>query len=453
MPSFELPEQPVKLTVSLVRKIAEECRATPPTRRRDIRDAEQPGLTLRVYPSGALSWAARYNVKGDKVPKDPTLGPADASTLTAKAIEELRQRVAEIRRTAAQGRDLLSEERQAQLERRAIQEAADSRLRVRDAVQLFLREYRGKSRGRVLSQASVKGYRAMAHRLIAVCGDLWVDQLTGDKAMRPARQLEKDGKMAAAHAYSVALGTALRWLGKRKVVPLHLHLEIERAGSIGRRERVLEKHDMADLLTAARQLGYPWQGVVELLIYTGARVAEIAELRVAEVRLDEGMLLLPADRTKSRREHAIPLTARTRAIVEAALAQRPEKSPFVFSTTGNTTVSGFSKMKARLDDLMVVARARRAGREQATADDLVEAWVLHDLRRSLRTAASACGVDFEIKELLLGHVPAALTATYDRYTYLTERRAALEAVERRYDGFEAAARGEPGAKVVALRAG
>ena len=80
------------------------------------------------------------------------------------------------------------------------------------------------------------------------------------------------------------------------------------------------------------------------------------------------------------------------------------------TTAGKRPVSGFSKAKARLD--------RLSG---------VEGWTLHDLRRSAATHMARLGVAQEHIERVLGHVIEGVAGTYNRYSYLPEKRAALDA--------------------------
>ena len=89
---------------------------------------------------------------------------------------------------------------------------------------------------------------------------------------------------------------------------------------------------------------------------------------------------------------------------------------FVFSTTaGAKPISGFSKMKRRLDDLL----AEELGAQP-------QPWCLHDIRRTFRTNLSALPVTEEVRERLLAYAQDELSATYNRYDYLDEKRRALE---------------------------
>ncbi len=55
-----------------------------------------------------------------------------------------------------------------------------------------------------------------------------------------------------------------------------------------------------------------------------------------------------------------------------------------------------------------------------------EAFTAHDLRRTFRTRVVTLGVDRDIAERLLNHrVSSAVERTYDRYSYLDEKRETL----------------------------
>ena len=53
-------------------------------------------------------------------------------------------------------------------------------------------------------------------------------------------------------------------------------------------------------------------------------------------------------------------------------------------------------------------------------------WTLHDLRRTAKTLMVRAGVRPDISERVLGHVIAGVEGTYDRHSYVDEKRDALE---------------------------
>jgi len=116
---------------------------------------------------------------------------------------------------------------------------------------------------------------------------------------------------------------------------------------------------------------------------------------------------------------------------------------YVFSTNGRTPVSGWSKVKRRLDALM----------EEELGHALTKPWRLHDLRRTCAATMARIGVNIVVTEKLLNHaggMSGGIVAVYQRYDYEPERRAAFEAYER---FLRTVLDGTEGDNVVSLRKG
>jgi len=63
-----------------------------------------------------------------------------------------------------------------------------------------------------------------------------------------------------------------------------------------------------------------------------------------------------------------------------------------------------------------------------------EAFDLRDIRRTCKTMLPGMGVSKDVRAQLLSHELSGVQAAhYDRYEYITEKRNALEARERRLD--------------------
>ncbi|MFD0460573.1 site-specific integrase [Microvirga aerilata] len=157
-------------------------------------------------------------------------------------------------------------------------------------------------------------------------------------------------------------------------------------------------------------MGQPFGPLFRLLLLTGCRLSEIAEMTRSELSDDLSTLHLPGNRTKNGRPHVVYLSPLAREVLKSV---KPiEGCPYVFSTNGRTPVSGFSKAKARLDSLMTV-----------------QDWRLHDLRRTAATGMAGLGVPPHIVEAALNHVSGAkagVAGTYNVEAYTVERKEALE---------------------------
>jgi integrase len=114
---------------------------------------------------------------------------------------------------------------------------------------------------------------------------------------------------------------------------------------------------------------------------------------------------------------------------------RPEGQDFVFTTTGKTHVSGFTKAKAALDNAAKVTD-----------------WRLHDFRRTGVSALAGLGIDSIVADKLLAHQAGKLSGVarvYQRHDFAAERASALEAWAAHV--LRCADKGSEANNVVALR--
>jgi integrase len=144
---------------------------------------------------------------------------------------------------------------------------------------------------------------------------------------------------------------------------------------------------------------------------TGARREEIGQLRWSELDADSASINLRGARTKNAQPHTIPLST----VMSSLLNDVPRigVSDYVFTTNGKTPVSGWSRVKDRLDQVA-----------------LIDPWRLHDLRRTVATGMQKLGVGLQVIEAVLGHVSgsrAGVVGVYQRHSFDAEKRAALEA--------------------------
>jgi integrase len=165
------------------------------------------------------------------------------------------------------------------------------------------------------------------------------------------------------------------------------------------RERVLADWELRLAYGAAGGLGEPFGPLVRLLILTGQRLKEVAWAQWSELDRAEALLRIPSERAKNGRATDVPLSDLTIAELDTlAGGHEWPRQGLVFTTTGSTPVSGFSKAKRHLDAAMKrIASAEGEGRS-------IDQWQYHDLRRTFATGMQRLGVRFEVTEAILNHV-------------------------------------------------
>jgi integrase len=99
-----------------------------------------------------------------------------------------------------------------------------------------------------------------------------------------------------------------------------------------------------------------------------------------------------------------------------------------WSYTRITDVSSAKQVKARL---LIPFKANESVDAYLLA---MQPWVVHDLRRTMRTHLSALPVQDLVRELVIAHARAGMHKIYDQFAYLDEKREALQLWEKRLRG-------------------
>jgi integrase len=186
---------------------------------------------------------------------------------------------------------------------------------------------------------------------------------------------------------------------------------------IGKKEPRTEILDDSLLRAAWRvavKLGYPYGSIYQLLMLLGLRRSEVAEATWSEIDLGKKIWAIPAKRTKSNAAHVVPLSADAMKVLEAL--PRFHEGDFIFSLKfGRKPVNAFSRAKRIFDKALKVELGTKPNH-----------FVIHDIRRTVRTGLSALPVSDLVRELVIGHTKPGLHKVYDQYSYLNEKRYCLE---------------------------
>jgi integrase len=175
------------------------------------------------------------------------------------------------------------------------------------------------------------------------------------------------------------------------------------------RDRVLSAAELKTIWNAL-PLGSDYRDILRLLILTGSRRAEIGNLAWSEIS-PEGVITVPAVRSKNGQEHRIPLSAPALAILEAR--QRVDGRDLIFGR-GEGGFNGWSACKTRLDAALGTGMAL---------------WTVHDVRRTVSTQMHELGVEPHIVEAVLNHVSGhrrGVAGRYNHAIYAAPKRAALD---------------------------
>ncbi|MEX2151279.1 MAG: integrase family protein [Steroidobacteraceae bacterium] len=206
-----------------------------------------------------------------------------------------------------------------------------------------------------------------------------------------------------------------------------------------RRSTYVKPHQLRDwfrAVEALREGGEDSQGALvadylELLILTGLRRGEAAQLRRADVDL-EGRTLTVRD-SKNREDHTLPLSDRLLELMRRRLGQAdPEATAYVFPGDG---ARGY------------LVEPRRPIRKVIDASDVQ--FSLHDLRRTFATIAEGLDISaYSLKRLLNHKMRSDVTAGY----VVTDVERLRKPMQQITDNMLVHAGLRPGAEVIALEA-
>jgi integrase len=220
--------------------------------------------------------------------------------------------------------------------------------------------------------------------------------------------IEQRGAPVAANKALKAIKTFLRWCVGRAVLDQSPAEGVPLPSKEVARDRVLDDSELAQVILAARKIGGPYGGIVELLALTGQRREEVAGLQWEELNLAQRIWTLPKSRTKNEKAHVIHLSEQSMAVLTGA----DWPAPYMFSLLGTKPFQEFSRAKRRLDELSGVT-----------------GWRLHNLRRSCVSGMARLGIAPHIADKILNHqagIISGVAAVYQRHDFLAERRTAVE---------------------------
>jgi integrase len=236
-------------------------------------------------------------------------------------------------------------------------------------------------------------------------------------------------------AMGAALSKMFAWLVEHRRITTNPALGMYKPPAPDARDRVLSGIEIRWFWQACDELGEPFGALLKLLLLTGCRRDEVADMTHGELSDGGSVWTIPGQRTKNGRPHVAYLPPLAREII-AGLPKVEGRAGFLFTTIGTRPVSGWSKIKLRLDALML-----KAAKQDGAG---ITPWRLHDLRRTAVTGMGELGIRPDVVELVVNHLSGhrgGIAGIYNRSELMPERRAALERWSQHVVGIVS---GEPG---------
>jgi integrase len=374
-------------------------------------DSGSAGFGVKVTPKGRKVFIVLYRTggAGSKLRKY-TIGVYGRVTLHQARVAAQKVFAAKL-----EGRDLAAEKREAK--RRVV---AD---RVEDLLETFIVQHLSQNRSS----------REISRLLRREVGKPWagrsIHEITKRDVVEVVCAIEHRGAPGSANKALKSVKTFLRWCVGRAVLDQSPAEGVPLPRKEVARDRVLTDEELAQVIIAARNIGGPYGGIVELLALTGQRREEVARLRWEELDLVQQIWTLPKSRTKNAKAHVVHLSRHSLTLLKST----DRRAGFVFSSDGAKPFNVFSRAKRHLDQLSGVT-----------------GWRLHDLRRTCVSGMARLGIAPHVADKILNHQAGTISgvaAVYQRHEFLAERKEALDKWGKHVAHIVAEASGELRGKV------
>ncbi len=412
-------------------------------KRLELWDEQTPGLCLRVSDTGKKVWVWRYRTLDGRQPR-LTLGDFSAK----HGLRWARDQVEEMRVRVRKGADPAAELRKAKAQARAatvrtFDDLADAYLKACEAGQWQPKKKRQRTR-------TIEDERGILRRHIRpAIGKLRLEDVTRPVVRKFLRSMVDRGIHAQTNRAQATVRQCFAFAISEELpgVTYNPATGFSPLGNQSPRARTLTDAELKALWCALVDpaglrvppkdgegdgqkvtVGRPMRICLQLTTLLLQRRSEVAGMALAELNLDQGLWLIPAERMKGNAPHLVPLPPRAVELIREAmkLASEGKKDPppVVFP-------SPRSAARSIHGDSVTHAMA-----ELCAALEIVGA-TPHDLRRTGSTALTSerLGISPFIRSKVLGHKSdagggaAVSSVHYDANSYIAEKRRALEAWE------------------------
>lgn len=364
----------------------------PASGRLELADQSCPGLEFRITKAGARSWSYRYRAPVSGKLSRVTIGPYPEVTLA-----EARERANDYRKGISQGGHPSEAKRQAR------RDAPGRTFEVLAA--RYLEEYARRNK-----RSADADERNLNLHIIPRWGARDYAEIRRRDAIELIEAVIADGKPVLANRLQSLISVVFSFAVDSDLIDANPCSRLKKRGEERVGDRVLNDPEIRLF----------WRRVVEapvspetgtglrFALLTGARPGEVAGITPKELdHLDspaKAIWTIPGDRTKNGRTHVVPL--------------EPLAAELARGLVGMTAHAYAKAMNRMASELMADSPAAKSWKADPPTP--------HDLRRTFRTRLPQLGVAADVRDRLMNHISGDVgTKHYDRYSYLSEKRAAL----------------------------
>ena len=350
-------------------------------KRQEFCDPYLKGFGLRVSKMDTKTFFVRVRYRGKT--QRHTIG-----TYPSYSLSEAREKAAEVIEQAEKG---------------ALHSVDVQKLSIKEAYDRFIELYaKVHNKDWAMSDSRLK-------KFMAEYGGMDLADLHRRDIIAFLDRLVAAGTPTQANRARAALSRFLNWCVERTYIEHSPCQGVPKPAKEKPRDRVLTDDEILKVFNISDEFSYPFGPLFKVLMLTAQRRGEVSGMRWSELDLPNKTWSLPKERAKNGKAHIVPLSPYVVEILESL--PRFLHSDFVFTTTGETPVSGHGKYKYRLDEALGV-----------------NDWVFHDFRRTAASGMARLEIPPYVVEKVLNHVSgtfAGVLGVYNQYGYDREKREAL----------------------------
>lgn len=363
-----------------------------------VGDPKLPGLALRVNTNGSMPWTLRYragrHMRRMTVGWYPRMSLADARKEAARALRQV---------------DDGHDPQVAKQERRQAGTFADL---ATDYIERYAKKHK-------------RSWKADQRILTAEVLPEWKHRKIADIRRRDVRELvyaiAERGAPILANRTTALLSKVFNFALDEDTIEVSPAVRIKRPAPEQKRDRVLSENEIRQLWASFEALSPALAAFYKLRLVTGQRGGEVSSMRWQDLDLEASSSCwwtIPAERSKNKLPHRVPLNSMAVEILTGLRARRDEILA-ARAARGDTR---------RTMPIIYVLAGGRGKRQQsdAAATFTVPDFEGHDLRRTAASLMAGGGIPRLTISKILNHVESGVTAVYDRHSYDAEKRAALD---------------------------
>lgn len=369
----------------------------------DAWEAGRTGLGIRVapIPSRRKSWTFIYRFGGISQRTALVDDQGNVAVFPAVSVSAANRKVLDAKRLLADG---INPGKVQRTQRRADREAKT----IKERIPLFIKRQEDKDLRSIGDIA-----RALNKDVVPRWGDMKVKAVTRADVSELVEEIAARGAVIMArrtHSYVHGFFNYCIGLGLIEINPA---ARVDLPGRERSRTRILSPKEIRAFwwgLDKART-DNAVRLALRLQLATILRRSEVAGAHLEEFEEQEGVWLIPAERSKNRIPHRVWLSPLALSIFEEA---KKSVGP-----------SGWLFPSPKYADRPISPRTMSGALRQNWARIGVSDIGTHDLRRTGSSNLSALGVPRHIRERILNHAQERLDRSYDIYEYDDEKKEAL----------------------------